>query len=47
MRRALLAASVFALALPTQAFARGEFDPTTEFEQHECCLLYTSDAADE
>ena len=34
MRRALLAASVFALALPTQAFARGEFDPTTEFEQH-------------
>ena len=35
MRRALLAASIFALALPTQAFARGEFDPTTEFEQHE------------
>ncbi|HZE28631.1 MAG TPA: F0F1 ATP synthase subunit A [Gaiellaceae bacterium] len=35
MRRALLAASVVALALPTQAFARGEFDPTTEFEQHE------------
>ena len=35
MKRALLAASVFALSLPTQAFARGEFDPTTEFEQHE------------
>jgi F-type H+-transporting ATPase subunit a len=35
MRRALLAASMFALALPAQAFARGEFDPTTEFEQHE------------
>jgi F-type H+-transporting ATPase subunit a len=35
MRRALLAASVFALVLPAQAFARGEFDPTTEFEQHE------------
>jgi F-type H+-transporting ATPase subunit a len=35
MRKALLAASVFALALPTQAFARGDFDPTTEFEQHE------------
>ena len=36
MRRALLVAtSLFALALPAPAFARGEFDPTTEFEQHE------------
>ena len=35
MRRALLAVSVFALALPGSALARGEFDPTTEFEQHE------------
>jgi F-type H+-transporting ATPase subunit a len=34
VRRALLAASLLALTLPTQAFARGEFDPTTEFEQH-------------
>jgi F-type H+-transporting ATPase subunit a len=34
MRRALLAAGLLALTLPTQAFARGEFDPTTEFEQH-------------
>ena len=34
MRRALLAASLIALTLPTQAFARGTFDPTTEFEQH-------------
>jgi F-type H+-transporting ATPase subunit a len=40
MRQALLAASVFALALPTQAFARGEFDPTTEFEQHEWVSIH-------
>jgi F-type H+-transporting ATPase subunit a len=40
MTRALLAASVFALALPTQAFARGEFDPTTEFEQHEWVSIH-------
>jgi F-type H+-transporting ATPase subunit a len=40
MRRALLAASVFALALPAQAFARGEFDPTTEFEQHEWVSIH-------
>jgi F-type H+-transporting ATPase subunit a len=32
--RALLAASLVALTLPAQAFARGQFDPTTEFEQH-------------
>jgi F-type H+-transporting ATPase subunit a len=35
VRKALLAVSLFALALPAQAFARGDFDPTTEFEQHE------------
>ena len=40
MRRALLAASVFALALPSQAFARCEFDPTTEFEQHEWISIH-------
>ncbi|HVD48552.1 MAG TPA: F0F1 ATP synthase subunit A [Gaiellaceae bacterium] len=40
MKRALLAASVFALSLPTQAFARGEFDPTTEFEQHEWISIH-------
>jgi F-type H+-transporting ATPase subunit a len=40
VRRALLAASVLALALPTQAFARGEFDPTTEFEQHEWVSIH-------
>jgi F-type H+-transporting ATPase subunit a len=35
MRRALVALSTIALLLPANAFARGEFDPTTEFEQHE------------
>ena len=35
MRRALIALSTIALLLPANAFARGEFDPTTEFEQHE------------
>jgi F-type H+-transporting ATPase subunit a len=34
VRRALLGVSVFALALPGQALARGKFDPSTEFEQH-------------
>jgi F-type H+-transporting ATPase subunit a len=35
MRRALVALGTIALLLPANAFARGEFDPTTEFEQHE------------
>src|SRR5579871_988490 len=35
MRRALILATTFALLLPSSAFARGEFDPTKEFEQHE------------
>ena len=39
MRRAFLTwvtlGAVWLLALPANAFARGEFDPTTEFEQHE------------
>ena len=35
MRRALLALTMLFLALPAPAFARGEFDPTKEFEQHE------------
>jgi F-type H+-transporting ATPase subunit a len=35
VRRALLALTTIALLLPANAFARGEFDPTTEFEQHE------------
>ena len=35
MRRALIFLSTVALLLPANAFARGEFDPTKEFEQHE------------
>jgi F-type H+-transporting ATPase subunit a len=35
VRRALLTLSTLALLLPANAFARGEFDPTKEFEQHE------------
>jgi F-type H+-transporting ATPase subunit a len=35
MKRTLVALSTIALLLPANAFARGEFDPTTEFEQHE------------
>ena len=34
MRRLLLALTLAVLALPSPALARGEFDPTTEFEQH-------------
>ena len=35
MRRLLTTLALLALALPSPAFARGHFDPTTEFEQHE------------
>jgi F-type H+-transporting ATPase subunit a len=35
MRKALLLAFTIALLAPSSAFARGEFDPTKEFEQHE------------
>jgi F-type H+-transporting ATPase subunit a len=35
MKRALVAIGTFALLAPANAFARGVFDPTTEFEQHE------------
>ena len=35
MKRALLTLSTLALLVPANAFARGEFDPTKEFEQHE------------
>jgi F-type H+-transporting ATPase subunit a len=35
MRRALAIVTLAALSLPSAAFARGEFDPTKEFEQHE------------
>ena len=40
MRRALLAATMLFLAIPAPAFARGEFDPTTEFEQHEWVSIH-------
>jgi len=35
MRARLLTIALLALAFPQAAFARGEFDPTKEFEQHE------------
>ena len=35
MRGRLLAVVLFALAFPQAAFARGKFDPVTEFEQHD------------
>jgi F-type H+-transporting ATPase subunit a len=35
MRRALVTLSTLALLAPANAFARGTFDPTTEFEQKE------------
>jgi F-type H+-transporting ATPase subunit a len=35
MRRALAIITLAVLSLPTPALARGKFDPTTEFEQHE------------
>jgi F-type H+-transporting ATPase subunit a len=34
MRKKLLAVAFLALVAPQAAFARGHFDPTTEFEQH-------------
>jgi F-type H+-transporting ATPase subunit a len=40
MRRALLGATMLFLALPAPAFARGTFDPTTEFEQHEWVSIH-------
>jgi F-type H+-transporting ATPase subunit a len=35
MRRALAIATLLALSVPAPALARGKFDPTTEFEQHD------------
>jgi F-type H+-transporting ATPase subunit a len=35
MRGRLVAVVLFALAFPQAAFARGKFDPVTEFEQHD------------
>jgi F-type H+-transporting ATPase subunit a len=43
MRRAftwVTLGAVWLLALPAPAFARGDFDPTTEFEQHEWVSIH-------
>jgi F-type H+-transporting ATPase subunit a len=40
MKRWLFLASTAALVFPTAAFARGKFDPTTEFEQHEWISIH-------
>ena len=38
--RLLALTALLALAAPSAAFARGEFDPTTEFEQHEWISIH-------
>jgi F-type H+-transporting ATPase subunit a len=40
VRRIFVSLTLLALALPAPAFARGEFDPTTEFEQHEWVAIH-------
>jgi F-type H+-transporting ATPase subunit a len=40
VKRALLAGFLIALALPASAFARGHFDPTKEFEQHDWVSIH-------
>jgi hypothetical protein len=35
MRRVLFLSATAVLLFPAAAWARGDFDPTTEFEQHE------------
>jgi len=40
MRRWILIAATTALVFPAAAYARGEFDPTTEFEQHEWVSIH-------
>ena len=44
MKRALVTGvilgAIWLLTLPAQAFARGTFDPTTEFEQHEWVSIH-------
>jgi F-type H+-transporting ATPase subunit a len=40
LKRLVLFATTLALVLPANAFARGEFDPTTEFEQHEWVSIH-------
>jgi F-type H+-transporting ATPase subunit a len=40
VKRLLVSLTLLALALPSPAFARGHFDPTTEFEQHEWVSIH-------
>jgi F-type H+-transporting ATPase subunit a len=40
VRRIFVSLTLIALALPAPAFARGTFDPTTEFEQHEWVSIH-------
>jgi F-type H+-transporting ATPase subunit a len=40
MKRWIFVAATIALVFPTAAFARGKFDPTTEFEQHEWVSIH-------
>jgi F-type H+-transporting ATPase subunit a len=40
VKRLFVGLSLLALALPAPAFARGHFDPTTEFEQHEWVSIH-------
>jgi F-type H+-transporting ATPase subunit a len=40
LRRAFAIATVAALSLPAPALARGKFDPTKEFEQHEWVAIH-------
>jgi len=40
VRRLFVSLTLLALALPSPAFARGHFDPTTEFEQHEWVSIH-------
>ena len=40
MKRWLLLGATLALMFPAAAWARGEFDPTTEFEQHEWVSIH-------
>jgi F-type H+-transporting ATPase subunit a len=42
VKRLLVSLSLLALALPAPALARGEFDPTTEFEQHEWIPIHVA-----
>ena len=40
MKRLLVVAAGLFLAFPSAAFARGEFDPSKEFEQHPCISIH-------